>query len=134
MAGKKGPHRSAAAVNVDREVGVNIRRLRLARGVSLEALAAWLGISLQQMRKYEMGANRISSSLLWGLTRALGVRIEDLFVGVGTPGAPIVVPEDGRGRRDELEFARACDRLSPNVRRTLQATMAALDVAPGADT
>ena len=49
---------------LDAEIGANMRRLRMAAGLTLEALSYRLGITFQQVQKYESGANRISASRL----------------------------------------------------------------------
>jgi transcriptional regulator with XRE-family HTH domain len=60
-------------------VGENIRSLRIQRSLTLAALAAELGLSHQQLQKYETGANRLSAGMLSAVAEALGVTIERLF-------------------------------------------------------
>ncbi len=64
---------------VDVEVGITIRRLRKERGVSQSELGKALGISFQQIQKYELGTNRISASMLVKAAKAIGVQPSDLL-------------------------------------------------------
>lgn len=74
--------RSRAPTEVDKRVGRNIRTLRQARHMTLSELATALGISHQQLQKYETGTNRISASMIVDLVEVLNVAIEDLFKGI----------------------------------------------------
>lgn len=65
--------------DVDRLVGENVRRLRIQRNLTLSQLAAELGISHQQLQKYETGSNRLSAGTVCAVAGALGVSIETLF-------------------------------------------------------
>jgi transcriptional regulator with XRE-family HTH domain len=62
-----------AAERIDRHVGARIRRRRREAGVSQAKLAETLGVSFQQVQKYEIGANRVSASTLWRISQVLGV-------------------------------------------------------------
>ena len=63
----------------DIHVGQKIRDARNAQGLSQEALGAKLGVSFQQVQKYEKGTNRVGSSRLWMISQALKVKIEYFF-------------------------------------------------------
>ena len=63
----------------DVRVGQLLRERRLQLGMSQERLGALLGVTYQQVQKYERGANRIGSSRLQELCRVLGVRISYFF-------------------------------------------------------
>lgn len=65
--------------DVDRLVGENIRRLRTERNLTLAQTAGELGLSHQQLQKYETGANRLSAGTLCNVAAVLGVSIESLF-------------------------------------------------------
>jgi transcriptional regulator with XRE-family HTH domain len=67
-------------VVLDERIGSHIRDYRTMSGLSQHALATALGISHQQLQKYETGTNRISASRLWHCAEVLGVRITDFFV------------------------------------------------------
>lgn len=64
---------------VDRELGRRIRAARENAAISQEALGRSLGITFQQIHKYETGTNRISASPLHQLARALGRQTGSFF-------------------------------------------------------
>jgi transcriptional regulator with XRE-family HTH domain len=64
---------------IDVEVGLNLRRMRLARGFSQTELGNALGVSFQQIQKYERGANRLSASMLVKAARFLAIPSADLL-------------------------------------------------------
>jgi transcriptional regulator with XRE-family HTH domain len=69
--------------SVDVVLGSRVRRLRAARQMSQADLGQRLGVSAQQIQKYERGANRISAATLISLAIALGVPSSDLVSGIG---------------------------------------------------
>ncbi len=79
---------------IDVHVGERIRQRRRMLGLSQDRLAQSLGLTFQQVQKYERGANRVSASKLFEIARTLGVRIGDLFEGLTTEAQPGVA-EDG---------------------------------------
>ena len=64
---------------VDIHVGSVIRKLRRDAGMTQQQLADMVGIKFQQIQKYETGANRVSASRLWEISRALSVPISRFF-------------------------------------------------------
>src|SRR3977135_3341703 len=68
---------------VDRHVGLRIRMRRKELGVSQERLAESIGLTFQQVQKYERAANRVSASKLWELSRALNTSISYFYEGLG---------------------------------------------------
>ena len=64
--------------DVDRLVGGNVRRLRIQRNLTLSQMAGELGISHQQLQKYETGANRLSAGTLCAVAAVLGCRSRPL--------------------------------------------------------
>jgi len=75
---------------IDVQVGFNIRQIRKAQGLSQTALADALGVSFQQVQKYERGSNRVSASALWRVARFLKVTPGALFESADTAGDPQV--------------------------------------------
>lgn len=73
---------------VDVHVGRTIRELRHLRGLSQTALAEELGVTFQQIQKYENSTNRVSASKLYAIAGVLGVGVERFFEGVGKTAAP----------------------------------------------
>jgi len=66
----------------DHEIGERLRRARVAAGLSQSSLAREVGVSFQQIQKYEAGANRISSGRLYNFARILGVGMDYFFNGL----------------------------------------------------
>ena len=73
----EGPHR------LDVEIGRRIRERRRALGLSQSQLARAVGVTFQQVQKYERGANRVSFSRLMDIVAALGCHLSDLAGGLG---------------------------------------------------
>ena len=67
--------------SIDKLVGRNIRIQRLAKGLSQTELAQKLGVTFQQVQKYEKGVNRIGCGRLFQIARILGVHVMDFFDG-----------------------------------------------------
>ena len=67
--GEDGPH------PVDRHVGRRVCEKRLALGYNQSDLGRALGLTFQQIQKYEKGANRVSASKLWDIARFFKVEI-----------------------------------------------------------
>lgn len=65
--------------HIDRLVGARLRVLRVAENRALADLGADLGISHQQLQKYETGANRMSAGMLWQAAQIFGVRVDAFF-------------------------------------------------------
>ncbi|MCG6121848.1 MAG: helix-turn-helix transcriptional regulator [Microvirga sp.] len=78
---------------IDLHVGSRVRMRRMMVGMSQEKLGEALGLTFQQIQKYEKGANRIGASRLHQIATALGVQIE--FFYEGAPPAGGVVSADG---------------------------------------
>jgi transcriptional regulator with XRE-family HTH domain len=75
---------------IDRLVGLRVRMFRTAQGLSQSRLAENLGITFQQVQKYENGSNRISASRLFEISRVLGVTIVELYGGADDAiGGPV---------------------------------------------
>ena len=68
-------------MRVDLLVGRNIKVCRLQRGLTQSALGDHLGVTPQQIQKYENGANRVGASRLSQIAGALGVPLATLFDG-----------------------------------------------------
>jgi transcriptional regulator with XRE-family HTH domain len=117
---------------IDVHVGSRIRQRRTLLGMSQERLADAIGLTFQQVQKYEKGANRVSSSRLYYLARILDVPLsyffEEMSAGVSeqTPSAlmkamqrpEIDQEQDPLARRETLEFVRAYYKIrDPAVRR-----------------
>jgi len=73
---------------VDRHVGLRIRMRRKELGISQERLAESIGLTFQQVQKYERAANRVSASKLWEMSRALSTNIGYFYEGLGDANEP----------------------------------------------
>ncbi|MGE0007256.1 MAG: helix-turn-helix domain-containing protein [Parvibaculaceae bacterium] len=73
---------------VDRHVGNRVRMRRLLVGMSQEKLGELLGITFQQVQKYEKGSNRVSASRLYQIARVLGVPVQYFYDELKEEDAP----------------------------------------------
>lgn len=104
---KKAPN------TVDLHVGRRVRVRRVLCGLSQTQLADQLGLTFQQLQKYESGANRISASKLWLLSQLLDVPVQWFFDGLEDPAG---AGDDMPTRREQLELARSLALLTPAVK------------------
>lgn len=112
---------------IDVSVGERLRQARKARGLSQVALGEAIGISFQQVQKYERGSNRVSASKLAQAALYLGLPIQYFFSEIsqllaGGTGAsdPLIAELAGDSRA--VALLTAWRRLSP-ARRSLIADM-----------
>jgi transcriptional regulator with XRE-family HTH domain len=127
---------------VDVHVGKRLKLRRTLVGMSQERLGELLGVTFQQIQKYERGANRMGSSRLFAIGRILNTPIawffdemeEDPFGApaqhglaeersrfqFGPAARPRAVPDTPVENRETLELARAFNRIGdPTIRRRL---------------
>jgi transcriptional regulator with XRE-family HTH domain len=78
---KKAKRKSSprSAGDIDRYIGARMRAKRLALKMSQEQLAKELGVSFQQIQKYEKGVNRVSAARLFEICKALKVSLSWMF-------------------------------------------------------
>ncbi len=117
---KHGPH------PIDVHVGARVRLRRNLLGMSQTQLGESLGLTFQQIQKYERGVNRVSASRLYQMSHILDVPVSFFFD--GRDGEPNVqLPEGILLKRETLEFVRAYYRISDRVmRRSLYQTTQAM--------
>lgn len=89
-----------AANAIDRKVGQRVRTRRLEIGMSQERLAELLGVTFQQVQKYEKGVNRIAVSRLWDISVALELPVSRFFETVSVRGV-------AEGRQEYVDDALA---------------------------
>ena len=109
---------------VDVHVGKRVRERRLSLGMSQAKLGEYLGLTFQQIQKYERGANRISASKLWALSNLFKVSVEWFFDGLGKTGKG---QKDVMAKPEARQLARyysACPVSIRNSLRTLFRTTA----------
>lgn len=111
----------------DVHVGKKVREARVAKGLSQGQLGGVLGVSFQQVQKYEKGTNRIGSSRLWGMSQALDVPIAYFFEGLNGP-----VKDDQRVlSRRTIELAKQIDGISDeNIRNQILNLIKACTIKP----
>ena len=80
--------RKTAPSPTDQHVGARVRMRRIMLAMSQEKLAAALGLTFQQVQKYERGANRMGASRLQQMSHILRVPIEFFFEGAPNASAP----------------------------------------------
>ncbi len=130
--GEKGSRR---ANPVDVHVGSRVRLRRMLLGMSQEKLGERLGLTFQQVQKYEKGVNRIGASRLFELSKVLGVSVGFFYdEAPEITGAHSQIPveigfaempnenytSDFLSSREGLELNKAFARISdPKVRRTI---------------
>jgi transcriptional regulator with XRE-family HTH domain len=118
-------------------VGAKIRMFRINRGMSQTALAEKIGVSFQQVQKYEKGANRVGASRLSQIATVLGISVGDLFESsqqkVADPGSPVhLLAEPGALRvlkaylrtnsRVRLAIAKLVESIAdqkPNIQKSI---------------
>ncbi|MDB5493756.1 MAG: transcriptional regulator, Cro/CI family [Phenylobacterium sp.] len=120
---------------VDRHVGLRIRMRRKELGISQERLAYAVGLTFQQIQKYERAANRVSASKLWELARALHTGVTYFYDGLAEieadGAAPRASMQDFLLTPDGLELAACFPRISsPRLRRKVLELVRALIEAP----
>jgi transcriptional regulator with XRE-family HTH domain len=91
--------------------------------MSQEKLGEALGLTFQQVQKYERGTNRVGASRLWDMSRILGVPVSFFYSGAeDDEGSAGLAPadEDPMARRETAELVRAYYRMSdPAMRRRI---------------
>ena len=128
---------------VDVHVGARVRVRRTLLGMSQEKLGEAIGLTFQQVQKYERGANRIGSSRLFDLSRVLDVPIGFFFeempsdVAASSPAQvrglseePVTYELDPMAKRETLELVRAYYKVTdPHIRKRLFELTKALGAA-----
>ena len=112
---------------VDPIVGQRVRARRVLLGMSQEILADRLGLTFQQVQKYEKGSNRISASRLHQMSGVLGVPVSYFFEDMpenkdAAQRQPVVQTDDvdtaKMNKRETLELIRAYHRIKePRLRK-----------------
>lgn len=74
--------------SIDLQIGQRIRRARVEAAVTQHRLGEIIGLSSQQIHKYESGANRVSAGTLYVIAQTLGRSMEWFFRDLDDPAAP----------------------------------------------
>jgi transcriptional regulator with XRE-family HTH domain len=96
-------HGRSLTQGIDHHIAARMRERRTTLGLTSQQVAGMLGITYQQLYKYEKGVNRISAGRLHALARALGVDIGYFYEGLGSgePARPTAQ------QRRMIELARS---------------------------
>lgn len=115
---ENGPH------PVDRHVGRRVGEKRISLGYNQSDLGRALGLTFQQIQKYEKGANRISASKLWNIARFLKVDISSFFQGLAQPGmaedTALAFDHDFPATRHSLDIARLAPQLTTSQQKLVR--------------
>ena len=114
---------------IDKHVGSRVRMRRMMINMSQEKLGESLGITFQQIQKYEKGTNRIGASRLQNISSVLGVPVAFFFDGAPSSGVTVsglaeeaspAYVADFLATSEGLALTRAFTRISdPKVRRRI---------------
>ena len=113
---------------VDQHVGARVRAARLEAGKSQTDVAESLGLTFQQVQKYEKGTNRISPGTLLELSRLFDTPVQFFFDGMAgavsrrgnSKGAAALDPLTRfGGTSDGMKIVMAFEKASPSLRRVL---------------
>ncbi len=133
---------------IDVHVGARVRQRRSLLGMNQTKLGEELGMSFQQVQKYEKGTNRISASRLYDLSRVFDVSIEHFFEDMPPEVAANPPATKGRGRtkeppsyepnpmitRETLELVRAYYKIeNAKTRKVLYELTKAMGADAGMD-
>ncbi len=115
--GKFGPR------PVDVHVGGRVRDRRTLIGMSQTELGKHVGLTFQQIQKYERGMNRIAASRLWRFSLVLGRPISWFFEGIGKQKRK---GDDPLMKRETLQLVRYLSACDPDVQKHLAAMINAV--------
>src|ERR1700761_6736940 len=104
---------------IDQKIGATIRVHRLKLGLSQIELGAALGVTFQQVQKYEKGTNSVASTRIGDLCRVLEITPNDLFRVSAALDVEVVHVSPG-----DIKTVLRLRRTSPSVRRALDALLA----------
>ncbi|MDR3186814.1 MAG: helix-turn-helix domain-containing protein [Holosporaceae bacterium] len=109
--------------DLDYYIGSRVKSRRSALGISQDKLGSCLGVTFQQIQKYEKGANRISASALYSIANALSIDFSyfvDGYHGISSANDENVpnYEFDNLKKRESIELLRAYYKISsPAVRK-----------------
>ena len=105
---------------LDAMVGAKIRMFRINRGMSQTVLAERIGVTFQQVQKYEKGANRVGASRLSQIASVLGISVGELFESPGGGASGLNSPIHLLAEPGALRVLKAYARTtSPRVRLSI---------------
>jgi transcriptional regulator with XRE-family HTH domain len=109
---------------LDAMVGAKIRMFRINRGMSQTVLAERVGVSFQQVQKYEKGANRVGASRLSQIASVLGIAVGELFESplekIATSNSPVHLLAEPGALRVLKAYLRTNSRVRLAIARLLE--------------
>lgn len=102
------------ATLVDRHIGRRIKLQRLNLGMSQEALGERIGLTFQQIQKYEKGVNRVSATRLYDLSNVLNVDIAFFYDGLPDMAVQPTGMEEGVPVEEYLNFVSSHEGVMLN--------------------
>ena len=113
---------------VDVHVGGRVRACRTLIGMSQKELGKHVGLTFQQIQKYENGMNRIAASRLWQISLILGQPISWFFEGIGEQKrkGDDLLADDLLAKRETLRLVRYLSACDPDVQKHLAAMINAV--------
>lgn len=119
-----------SASDIDAEIGKRLRHARIRLNLTQSEVGDALGISFQQVQKYERGGNRLTLSALALLRERLGIEAADLLPPLRDDGTAIPDPVAAMGQNiTGVHLARIFGRLTPAHQQNLLNVAKAIDVA-----
>ena len=127
---------------IDIHVGTRVRLRRQVMKMSQEKLGDQLGVTFQQVQKYERGANRVGASRLWKMSQVMDVPVGFFFDGLGEVGAVTEFAEDDQlpivydfiNSTDGVNLAKAVSQIKNKaVRRQILELARSLAKDAGSD-
>ncbi len=122
--------------HIDKHVGQRLRSRRTLMGLSQEKLAESIGVTFQQVQKYERGTNRVSASRLYSFSKILNVSIDYFYDGMEELKKPITgmsdneqegfdvsqikgkkIPENIMNRKETIDLTKAYYSVEDEQRR-----------------
>ena len=140
---------------VDAHVGIRMRQRRTLLGMSQTKLGDAVGLTFQQVQKYERGSNRVGSSRLYEFSKALDVPVSYFFdempgnvlagrpmaakvkkgSGFGEAGTPFATEKDPLIKRETLQLVRAYYKIREgSVRKRIYELVKTMGAASNAET
>jgi transcriptional regulator with XRE-family HTH domain len=101
----------------DREIALRVRTLRLSRRMSQNDVGERLGVTFQQVQKYENGANRIGAGRLQRIAEVFEVPVSVLFGASGREGRTRVDPFEGLRTPGAVQLLEAYGRIADRTIR-----------------
>lgn len=122
--------------NIDKLVGANIRVLRLMQKMSQAALAQRIGVTFQQLQKYERGINRIGAGRLLRIANVFRISVNRLFAGADDQAHDPVAPSPAALLTDPaaVRLVEAFCRMKNNKLRRSLVTLTEVMATHGAVT